>query len=129
MAVWIHPTPYPDAHGHRADSRYSFPGKRPARWRHRTPIRRALPNTDRLSAVTPHRTLFYVLFHIPVRSVSGIIIQHTRHPGIGSIDPFRSREEQHVPAIFGIHPPREHQLAMIVHAHDALRFRFGFRDR
>ena len=70
------------------------------------------------------RMLVLMLSHVPIVSI-GAVIQCTVHPRIG----VGLGKEQYFPVVIHVHLPRHQQLAMVVHALNALRLGFRPRER
>src|SRR6266404_2860950 len=62
--VMAFPTAHPDAHGHSSHPGNGLTGKRTTLGHYSALIRRAAPNPDRVSAISPKWALFDILFHI-----------------------------------------------------------------
>jgi hypothetical protein len=78
-----------------------------------------------LAAVRPKQASLNVHFRIPVAGIGRIKVKETRDPRLAEL-----RKRQAVIAVIHVHPPRQSQLPVVVHALDTERFLFGLsQDR
>src|SRR5439155_4619803 len=81
------------------------------------------------AAIGPERALLNVLSDIPVRAVRRNKVQVAAHPGRTESCSVRAGKQETIVVVVIVHQPGERELAMVVHAGDALGLLFGLAQR
>ena len=86
-----------------------------------------------MTGIGPDCPLHNCVRHIPIGRVAVVVVEDAVDPGVAVILVGRIVvhvcEWQAVPVVLHVHPPGQHQLAVVVHAHNALRLGLGLGQR
>ena len=88
-----------------------------------------MPDPSGFPAVRPEKTFPNSGIQIPVILGVGIgIVQDSGNPNVRGALCHTVTKWQNIPAILGIHPPGQHEMFGVIHAHHTLRPDFRIRQ-